>query len=197
MALLAITFSANRRQKLARVLCALHLICAACGFAFVGLGIYIKIRISVWLTLVDDYNNTLLPLMLVIVGTMLALIDVAGAKLVTSAVNSTKVRYLLIPYLCIVIILNMCILAAGSICFVHRQHLTSAFHRGIVHAMQRYKDIPVPNAEDHNPLNLYKTEIDLVQTEFQCCGNNGYEDWFDVQWINDKFIDLEDKTVIR
>ena len=186
MAILAKTFTAAQRRKLGNVLFIIHLICAACGLAFVGLGIYIKIRLSAWLTLIDGYNDNLLPLMMVIVGALLVVVDISGGKLVLSVEGNSRLRYLLIPYLCIVFILSLCILTAGSICFVHQKHLSKAFHRGLTNAMQRYKDN-----------STYKTKIDNVQIKFECCGNLGYEDWFDVQWINNKFIDLDDPEVKR
>ena len=52
--------------------------------------------------------------------------------------------------------------------------------------MQRYKDN-----------STLKSKIDFVQVELKCCGNLGYEDWFDVQWINNKYINLDDPEIKR
>ena len=42
-----------------------------------------------------------------------------------------------------------------------------------------------------------KAEIDRLQIEFECCGNSGYEDWFDLQWISNDFLDMENSNVQR
>lgn len=54
--------------------------------------------------------------------------------------------------------------------------LSSGFHQksrdGLTQAIQRYgSDVAV------------KERVDAVQTELECCGDNGYEDWFRVPWL--------------
>ena len=43
--------------------------------------------------------------------------------------------------------------------------------------MRLYKDKPST-----------KTKVDLMQIQFGCCGNEGYNDWFNFQWYSDDYI---------
>src|SRR6218665_957192 len=44
-------------------------------------------------------------------------------------------------------------------------------------------------------LNSYKDKLEIkatiddMQQFFDCCGNEGYEDWFRIQWYPDDFLD--------
>lgn len=40
-----------------------------------------------------------------------------------------------------------------------------------------------------------KETIDRLQIEFQCCGNTNYRDWFEVQWVNNRYLDFTSKEV--
>lgn len=37
--------------------------------------------------------------------------------------------------------------------------------------------------------------MDKLQMDFQCCGNNHYKDWFEVQWISNRYLDFSSKEV--
>ena len=60
------------------------------------------------------------------------------------------------------------------------------FAKGISSAMWKYKDV-----------RFYKEEIDALQTEFKCCGNSDFQDWFHVSWIHETYLNVESHIVIR
>lgn len=35
----------------------------------------------------------------------------------------------------------------------------------------------------------------MTQMEFRCCGNNNYRDWFEVQWISNRYLDFSNDEV--
>lgn len=41
-----------------------------------------------------------------------------------------------------------------------------------------------------------KASIDNMQQRFECCGNQGYTDWFRIQWYADDVIDRKSQVVI-
>ena len=42
-----------------------------------------------------------------------------------------------------------------------------------------------------------KYEINQLQLEFECCGNEGYQDWLAVQWIADEYLDQANVVIQR
>ncbi|XP_054011035.1 uncharacterized protein LOC128893817 [Hylaeus anthracinus] len=54
---------------------------------------------------------------------------------------------------------------------------------GMIEAMERYSsDVTA------------KARVDAVQTEFECCGDNSYEDWFHVPWLKPSMEESEFKN---
>lgn len=43
---------------------------------------------------------------------------------------------------------------------------------GIIKAMEKYSEN-----------SFYKKQIDRLQFEFQCCGSNKYNDWYNISWM--------------
>ncbi|XP_022081594.1 uncharacterized protein LOC110974327 [Acanthaster planci] len=189
MAVLPIQISENRRQKLCTILWVVHWMSALCGLSLISIGLYIKIRIQDKVNLVEGYNGNSLPWMLITIGVITTVIDLAGGQLcqkVADISRRERLRALLLPYLFLFLALNVCIFVAGCMCFSHRLHLHHSFHRGLIKAMKNYKD-----------KEAVKREINQLQVEFECCGNEGYEDWFALQWIADDYLDKTNEIVQR
>lgn len=51
-------------------------------------------------------------------------------------------------------------------------------------SMRRYRD----NIE-------VKQNVDLLQSGYECCGDNKYTDWFRVSWVADEFVDTSDPDI--
>ncbi|XP_022081595.1 photoreceptor outer segment membrane glycoprotein 2-like [Acanthaster planci] len=180
MALLPIQITEPNRRRLSTLLWIVHWICAICGLTVISIGVYIRIRIRDKVNLIEGYDGKALPLMLIIVGGITTVIDLVGGKLcerIADLSQREKLKSFLLPYLLVFLVLNVCIFVAGCMCFSHRFHLHESFDRGLVKAMEQYK-----NNE------TVKYEINQLQIDFECCGNNGYEDWFAVQWIGIEYL---------
>lgn len=60
---------------------------------------------------------------------------------------------------------------------------------GLRNGIRFYKDTDVPGR------CFQKETIDRLQMEFRCCGNNNFKDWFEVQWVSNRYLDFTSKDV--
>uniref|UniRef100_A0A8C1ZSA8 Si:dkey-21c1.4 n=1 Tax=Cyprinus carpio TaxID=7962 RepID=A0A8C1ZSA8_CYPCA len=60
---------------------------------------------------------------------------------------------------------------------------------GLKNGMKYYKDTDTPGR------CYMKRTLDLMQMEFRCCGNNNYKDWFEIQWVSNRYLDFSSKEV--
>lgn len=67
--------------------------------------------------------------------------------------------------------------------------LESSLKIGLKNGIRFYKDTDTPGR------CFQKQTIDRLQMEFQCCGNSDYKDWFEVQWISNRYLDFSSKEV--
>ncbi|XP_071963896.1 photoreceptor outer segment membrane glycoprotein 2-like [Antedon mediterranea] len=206
MAFAAIYFSVDRRQKLATILQFVSWACVICGIVLVSLGTFISLHVQAKVSLIirlglfnhilllpqqinlmEGYDSSMLPKVLIIVGSLVVLLDLVCGKICQDISDHRRLhRYemLLFPLVIILFVLDVCLLTAGCMCFSHRAKLSHSINDGLWNGMIKYKD------------NItFKYEIDGLQMEFECCGNNGYEDWFNMQWISTQFLDIDDKEI--
>lgn len=80
------------------------------------------------------------------------------------------VSWLLNFYGAIIFILFVAVLVASSVFMVKRDDLEDTIKIGLASQMNEY-------THEHN-------SIDLVQSQFKCCGMNNYTDWFTTTWAN-------------
>ncbi|KAG7248997.1 hypothetical protein CRUP_021403, partial [Coryphaenoides rupestris] len=60
---------------------------------------------------------------------------------------------------------------------------------GLRNGIRFYRDTDVPGR------CFQKETIDRLQMELRCCGNNNFRDWFEVQWISNRYLDFTSKDV--
>ncbi|TDH07549.1 hypothetical protein EPR50_G00107150 [Perca flavescens] len=60
---------------------------------------------------------------------------------------------------------------------------------GLRNGIRFYKDTDVPGR------CFQKETIDRLQMEFRCCGNSNFKDWFEVQWVSNRYLDFTSKDV--
>lgn len=74
-------------------------------------------------------------------------------------------------------------------CKNNRFSLFFHFQVGLRNGIRFYKDTDVPGR------CFQKETIDRLQMEFRCCGNSNFKDWFEVQWVNNRYLDFTTKDV--
>ncbi|XP_072165274.1 photoreceptor outer segment membrane glycoprotein 2-like [Diadema setosum] len=171
------------RQRLSSFLIILLALGVLGGVALIGLALYIRIRIRSKASLLEGYDFDQLPITLLTVGGVTVLFDLIAAKIASDISDSSrreKLRYVMLGMVVILSLVDTGLLVGGCMAFIQRSLLTKSLNNGLITAMREYK----------NDIKL-KVEMDLVQMEFGCCGNNGYEDWFEIQWINDNYLNRQ------
>ena len=182
-----INFTEPMRQKTALLMCIIHVLGLLLSLMLVGIGVYIKIAIEDKLSLTDNYNNDVLPYMMICLGVINFVIYVAGGFLciLTKTVSRRRsVQVLLLPYVCVSLLAAICVFSSAMMSLAHVGHLHHSFGNGLVEAMKQYKINPA-----------IKVEIDHMQMQYGCCGAHGYTDWFRISWIANNFLDVESENV--
>lgn len=189
MAFVSIRMTEMKRRCYSKVLFAIAWVSILFGCILLVGGLYIKIHIEGKMNLIEGYNSNILLIALLMVGVFLILLDLVGGKLLYD-VDDVSRRKTVVPtlmlFLIFLLVLNLLLFSTGLMCFIHQIHLRNSFHDGLLSAMSKYSEN-----------DTVKVEFDLLQIEFTCCGNDGYEDWFDIQWISNMYLNLDDQRVRR
>ncbi|KAG8449459.1 hypothetical protein GDO86_016203 [Hymenochirus boettgeri] len=193
MAVLKVKFTKTRRGKLAQILWILNWISVVTGLIIFSLGLFLKIEIKKRSELMVSGDLHAAPNMLIAVGTIACVINFFGGKICYDCSDASKfVRWklFLLPYIVCTFFFTFCVFAGAIMCYTMRHELESALYRGLKDALKFYKDTDIPGR------CFLKSTIDLLQIEFRCCGNNGFRDWFEIQWISARYLDMGSKEVV-
>ncbi|XP_030050466.1 peripherin-2 [Microcaecilia unicolor] len=192
MAVLKVKFSQKRRVKLAQGLWLMNWCSVLTGILLFGLGIYIKIEFRKQSEVMANAESHFVPNSLILMGTVACGLNAFTGKICYDSLDPAKYvkwKLLLKPYLMLCILFNIFMFVIAILCFVTRGPLESTLAHGLKNAMRFYKDTDTPGK------CFMKKTIDLLQIEFNCCGNNGFRDWFEVQWVSNRYLDFSSKEV--
>ncbi|XP_053701282.1 photoreceptor outer segment membrane glycoprotein 2-like isoform X1 [Synchiropus splendidus] len=192
MAVLKVKFTKTRRDKLAQVLWILNWISVVTGAILFSLGIYLKVEINKRAELMADRDVQSVPNMLIAVGLIACAINFLGGKICYDCADATKFlrwKLILLPYIIFTFFFTCCILVGALMCYTMHGQLEESLQLGLADAMRFYKDTDIPGR------CFLKRTMDLLQIQFQCCGNNGYKDWFQIQWVSNRYLDMTHREV--
>lgn len=84
--------------------------------------------------------------------------------------NLNRIMFVLIMVSLILILATLVLLFViiGHIYGTHEK-----LHNGIIQAMSNYSSN-----------SIYKSQIDRLQIEFQCCGSKKYDEWYNITWYD-------------
>ncbi|XP_071511900.1 uncharacterized protein [Diadema antillarum] len=184
---LACDLSEGCRQTLAIVLLMIHIICFFCSTALCAVGFFLRVSLATKVNLIEGYDGDVLPVVLMAVGGFTGLTNLVGSKMafdIGKPLRRKRLRCLLVALLVLLLVVQIALLTAGIMCFAHRRHLAKSFHNGLIKAMEKFQN-------DHK----IRYDIHKLQMDFRCCGNGGYEDWFDIQWVSNDFLDLQNPNI--
>ena len=69
---------------------------------------------------------------------------------------------------------------------IHYTNFVQAFSKGIKSALEMYRKN-----------EKMKEVIDRTQIKYQCCGADGYRDWYSVTWIDKKYLDMSNLALVQ
>lgn len=194
MAVGKVTFTKAEREKLAELLCLLNWISVVTGAILFGLGLFLKVEIQKWQELMSDQGIVYVSYMLLATGLAACCINFLGGNICLDCADTNKFlrwKLVMMPYVVCSFFFTSCVLVGALMCYSIRSQLEDSLLLGLLQAMRYYKDTDTPGR-----CSLKKT-VDLLQIHFQCCGNSGYRDWFRIQWISSRYLDMTNSAVME
>lgn len=192
MALLKVKFNQKKRVKLAQGLWLMNWFSVFAGILVFSMGLFLKIELRKRSEVMDNSESHFVPNSLILMGILSCAFNGFAGKICYDSLDPAKFvkwKPLLKPYLALCCVFNMLIFFVALICFLMRGSLDSTLAQGLKNGMKFYRDTDTPGR------CFMKKTIDMLQIEFKCCGNNGYKDWFEIQWISNRYLDFSSKEV--
>ncbi|KAL6078929.1 hypothetical protein STEG23_025499 [Scotinomys teguina] len=192
MALLKVKFDQKKRVKLAQGLWLMNWLSVLAGTILFTLGLFLKIELRKRSDVMNNSESHFVPNSLIGVGVLSCVFNSLAGKICYDALDPAKYakwKPWLKPYLVVCVLFNVLLLLVALCCFLLRGSLESTLAYGLKNGMRYYRDTDTPGR------CFMKKTIDMLQIEFKCCGNNGFRDWFEIQWISNRYLDFSSKEV--
>ncbi|KAJ4919702.1 hypothetical protein JOQ06_000012 [Pogonophryne albipinna] len=188
------TFTKAEREKLAEVLWLLNWVSVLTGALLSGLGLFLRVEIQKWQEVMSGPGILYVPHILISTGLAACGINFLGGKICLDCADPNRFlrwKLVLMPYVICSLCFTACVLGGALLCYGVQSQLEDSLLLGLQNAMRFYKDTDTPGR-----CYLKKT-VDLLQIQFQCCGNAGFRDWFQVQWISNRYLDMTSSSVVE
>ncbi|CAO2607446.1 Prph2 [Lemmus lemmus] len=192
MALLKVKFDQKKRVKLAQGLWLMNWLSVLAGIVLFSLGLFLKIELRKRSEVMNNSESHFVPNSLIGVGVLSCVFNSLAGKICYDALDPSKYakwKPWLKPYLAVCVLFNVILFLVALCCFLLRGSLESTLAYGLKNGMKYYRDTDTPGR------CFMKKTIDMLQIEFRCCGNNGFRDWFEIQWISNRYLDFSSKEV--
>ncbi|XP_037261760.1 peripherin-2 [Falco rusticolus] len=192
MALMKVKFNQKKRVKLAQGLWLMNWFSVFAGIVVFSMGLFLKIELRKRSEVMDNSESHFVPNSLILMGILSCGYNGFAGKICYDSLDPAKFarwKPLLKPYLALCFFFNILVFFIALVCFLMRGSLDSTLAQGLKNGMKFYRDTDTPGR------CFMKKTIDMLQIEFKCCGNNGYKDWFEIQWISNRYLDFSSKEV--
>lgn len=140
----------------------------------------------------ENSDIHIVPNTLMLVGLASLGINYFASKICQDALDAGKFplwKNFLKPYFACSCFFTVLMLLSVIMSFAMKGSLERSLKGGLKNGIRYYKDTDTPGR------CFQKQNIDRLQMEFQCCGNNDHRDWFEVQWISNRYLDFSSKEV--
>ncbi|XP_012690229.2 rod outer segment membrane protein 1a [Clupea harengus] len=192
MVLMKMKFSFQKRVKLAQSLWLLSWMATVAGSITFCLGCFLKIELRKRAEVMGNTDIYIVPHTLMIVGLGGLGINYFAGRICQDALDPSRFpqwKTFLKPYFGASMFVTFLMFMAMLMSFIMKGSLESSLLIGLRKGIRFYKDTDTPGR------CFQKQSIDRLQMDFQCCGNDDYRDWFEVQWISNRYLDLSTKDV--
>ncbi|XP_072516479.1 rod outer segment membrane protein 1a [Salminus brasiliensis] len=185
-------FPFEKRVKLAQGLWLLSWLATLGGAITFCLGCFLKTELRRRAEVMDNTEIYIVPNTLIIAGLAAMGINYFAGRICQDALDAGRFplwKTFLKPYFCGSIFFTTVMLVGVILSYVMSGTLEGSLKIGLKNGIRFYKDTDTPGR------CFQKQTIDRLQMEFQCCGNNDHRDWFEVQWISNRYLDFSSKEV--
>uniref|UniRef100_UPI0037E8197F rod outer segment membrane protein 1a n=1 Tax=Semicossyphus pulcher TaxID=241346 RepID=UPI0037E8197F len=192
MVVMKMKFPFEKRVKLAQGLWLLSWSATVAGALTFSLGCILKTELRRRAEVMDNSDIHVVPNTLIIVGLASLGINYFASKMCQDALDAGRFprwKTFLKPYFAVASFFTVLMLLAVIMSYAMRGSLESSLKGGLRNGIRFYKDTDTPGR------CFQKQNIDHLQMDFQCCGNTDFRDWFEVQWISNRYLDFNSKEV--
>ncbi|KAM5137942.1 rod outer segment membrane protein 1 [Mantella aurantiaca] len=192
MVLFKTKFTFQKRVKLAQTLWLLSWVSVLAGCLTFGLGIFLKVQLWIHNEVMDNTVAHAVPNTVITAGLVGVSLGLFASKISQDSLDMAKYprwKSFMLPYFFVSILSCLLCLTALFLSVVMRGSLEESLKIGLKNGIRFYKDTDTPGR------CYQKRTMDKLQMDFQCCGNNHYKDWFEVQWISNRYLDFSSKEV--
>ncbi|KAM9795401.1 rod outer segment membrane protein 1b [Neosynchiropus ocellatus] len=192
MVLLKMKFTQQRRVRLAQGLWLLSWLAVVCGAFISSLGLYLKTELLRRSEVMDNSEIHLVPNILIMVGLASIGTNWVASRMCQDSLDASRFprwKVFLLPWFMVAATLCYLLMAVVVLSYVLQGSLEESLKVGLRNGIRFYKDTDVPGR------CFQKETIDRLQMEFRCCGNSNFKDWFEVQWVSNRYLDFTSKDV--
>uniref|UniRef100_A0A4W5M918 Peripherin-2 n=1 Tax=Hucho hucho TaxID=62062 RepID=A0A4W5M918_9TELE len=192
MALMKVKFDLKKRVKLAQFVWLMYWFSVMAGVLVFSMGLFFKIELRKRSEMMDNNESHFVPNLLIGVGLLACGINAMGGKICYDSLDPSKFsrwKPMLKPFLVSCVAFNCLLVLTALLCFLMRIPLQFTLAEGLKNALKFYKDTDTPGR------CYMKRTLDQMQMEFRCCGNNNFRDWFEIQWVSNRYLDFSAKEV--
>uniref|UniRef100_A0A3Q3SX99 Retinal outer segment membrane protein 1b n=1 Tax=Mastacembelus armatus TaxID=205130 RepID=A0A3Q3SX99_9TELE len=190
MVLLKMRFTQQRRVRLAQGLWLLSWLAVMCGAFIFCLGVYLKTELLRRAEVMDNSEIHVVPNILMMVGLASIGTNWVASRVCQDSLDASRFprwKLLLLAWFVVAALLCCLLIAVVVLSYALQGRLEESLKVG--NGIRFYKDTDVPGR------CFQKETIDRLQMEFRCCGNNNFRDWFEVQWVSNRYLDFTSKDV--
>ncbi|XP_064206223.1 RDS/peripherin-like protein xRDS35 [Anguilla rostrata] len=192
MVLLKIKFPFEKRVRLAQGLWLLSWL-ATIGASFTfTLGCFLKTELARRSEVMDNTEIHAVPNTLMMVGLVCMGINFFTGRICLDALEPGRFprwKSFMKPFFGFSIFIAFLMLVSVVMSYAMKGNLERSLKVGLKNGIRFYKDTDTPGR------CFQKQTIDRMQMEFRCCGNTDFKDWFEVQWISNRYLDFGSKEV--
>ncbi|XP_015194283.1 rod outer segment membrane protein 1b [Lepisosteus oculatus] len=192
MVLMKVKFPFQRRVRLAQGLWLLSWLATMAGAFTFALGVFLKTELRRRSEVMDNAEIHAVPNTLMVVGLASLGINFFSGRICQDSLDAARFprwKALLPPFFATALLFTLLMLVAVVMSYAMKGNLEESLKIGLKNGIRFYKDTDTPGR------CFQKQTIDRLQMEFQCCGNSNFKDWFEVQWISNRYLDFSAKEV--